>query len=152
MRKYIFFILLSIITSAEAKRWTLNECIDYALANNISLSKKSLQRMTATEDIRLSQADLFPTLTGSTSHNVTYRPWPQSGQESVQNGYVVYSVDKVYYNGSYGLNLNWTIWNGGINKNTVRLNKLTEQKAELDSAITANSIQEQILQLYNYHY
>ena len=148
MRKYIIFILLSIVTTAEAKRWTLNECIDYAIANNISLRKTSLQRMSATEDILQSQANLFPTLNGSTSHNVTYRPWPQNGQESVQNGYVVSSVDKVYYNGSYGVNLNWTVWNGGINKNTVRLNRLTEQQAELDSAITANSIQEQILQLY----
>ena len=148
MRKYIIFILLSIVTTSEAKRWTLNECIDYAIANNISLRKTSLQRMSATEDILQSQANLFPTLNGSTSHNVTYRPWPQNGQESVQNGYVVSSVDKVYYNGSYGVNLNWTVWNGGINKNTVRLNRLTEQQAELDSAITANSIQEQILQLY----
>ena len=148
MRKYIIFILLSIVTTAEAKRWTLNECIDYAIANNISLRKTSLQRMSATEDILQSQANLFPTLNGSTSHNVTYRPWPQNGQESVQNGYVVSSVDKVYYNGSYGVNLNWTVWNGGINKNTVKLNRLTEQQAELDSAITANSIQEQILQLY----
>ncbi len=148
MRKYIIFILLSIVTIAEAKRWTLNECIDYAIANNISLRKTSLKRMSATEDILQSQANLFPTLNGSTSHNVTYRPWPQNGQESVQNGYVVSSVDKVYYNGSYGVNLNWTVWNGGINKNTVRLNRLTEQQAELDSAITANSIQEQILQLY----
>ncbi len=148
MRKYIIFILLSIVTTAEAKRWTLNECIDYAIANNISLRKTSLQRMSATEDILQSQANLFPTLNGSTSHNVTYRPWPLNGQESVQNGYVVSSVDKVYYNGSYGVNLNWTVWNGGINKNTVRLNRLTEQQAELDSAITANSIQEQILQLY----
>ena len=148
MRKYIIFILLSIVTTSEAKRWTLNECIDYAIANNISLRKTSLKRMSATEDILQSQANLFPTLNGSTSHNVTYRPWPQNGQESVQNGYVVSSVDKVYYNGSYGVNLNWTVWNGGINKNTVRLNRLTEQQAELDSAITANSIQEQILQLY----
>ena len=148
MRKYIIFILLSIVTTAEAKRWTLNECIDYAIANNISLRKTSLQRMSATEDILQSQANLFPTLNGSTSHNVTYRPWPQNGQESVQNGYVVSSVDKVYYNGSYGVNANWTVWNGNRNTNTIKLNKLVEQKAAIDSATTANNIQEKIAQLY----
>ena len=148
MRKYILIISLCIFSSANAKRWTLNECIDYALTNNITLRKTSLQRMSAAEDVMQSQAALLPTLNGSTSHNVTYRPWPQNGAASVQNGYVQSSVDKVYYNGSYGLNLNWTVWNGGINTNTIRLNRLTEQRAELDSAITANSIQEQILQLY----
>ena len=148
MRKYILIISLCIFSSANAKRWTLNECIDYALTNNITLRKTSLQRMSAAEDVMQSQAALLPTLNGSTSHNVTYRPWPQNSAASVQNGYVQSSVDKVYYNGSYGLNLNWTVWNGGINTNTIRLNRLTEQRAELDSAITANSIQEQILQLY----
>lgn len=64
------------------------------------------------------------------------------------NGYVESSVDKVSYNGSYGINANWTVWNGNQNHNLVKLNKLSEQKAEVDSAVTANSIQEQIAQLY----
>ena len=58
------------------------------------------------------------------------------------------SVDKVYYNGSYGLNLNWTVWNGNRNRNQLKLDKITAEQAELDSATTANSIQEQIAQLY----
>ena len=47
-----------------------------------------------------------------------------------------------------GVNLNWTIWNGNRNKNLIKLNELTEQQAQADSAIQANSIQEQITQLY----
>ena len=58
------------------------------------------------------------------------------------------SIDKVYYNGSYGVNANWTVWNGNQNRNTVKRNKLLADQAELDSAITANSIQEQIAQFY----
>ena len=57
-------------------------------------------------------------------------------------------MDKVYYNGSYGLNLNWTVWNGNRNRNQLKLEKITAEQAELDSATTANSIQEQIAQLY----
>jgi outer membrane protein len=40
------------------------------------------------------------------------------------------------------------VWNGNRNHNTVKLNAISEKKAELDSAVTANSIQEQIAQLY----
>ena len=93
-------------------------------------------------------AALLPSLDFSTSQNVTYRPWPETGQQTVANGYVQSSVDKVYYNGSYMVNGNWTVWNGGRNTNQVKLNKLTEQQAVLDSAQTANSILEQIAQLY----
>ena len=64
------------------------------------------------------------------------------------NGYVQSSIDKVYYSGSYGVNANWTVWNGNRNRNTIKLNELTAQQAEIDSAITAKTIQERIVQLY----
>ena len=132
----------------ETKKWTLKECIDYALENNIQLKKNSIKKLSSHEDVLQSQAELLPSLNASTSQSVTYRPWPENGSATVANGYVQTSVDKVYYNGSYGVNANWTVWNGGRNTNTIKLNKMTEEMADLDSAITANNIQEQIVQLY----
>ncbi len=132
----------------EKKQWTLKECIDYALQNNISLKKTNIQKKSSHEDLLQSQAALLPSLSASTSHSVAYTPWPETGRATVANGYAVSSVDKVYYNGSYGVNGNWTVWNGGRNTNTVKLNKLTEEQAELDSAEIANQLQEQIAQLY----
>ncbi|MBR4925720.1 MAG: TolC family protein [Prevotella sp.] len=132
----------------ETKKWTLKECIDYALENNIQLKKNSIKKLSSHEDVLQSQADLLPSLSASTSQSVTYRPWPESGSATVANGYVQTSVDKVYYNGSYGVNANWTVWNGGRNTNTIKINKMAEEMAELDSAVTANNIQEQIVQLY----
>lgn len=132
----------------EKKQWTLKECIDYALQNNISLKKTNIQKKSSHEDLLQSQAALLPSLSASTSHSVAYTPWPETGRSTVANGYAVSSVDKVYYNGSYGVNGNWTVWNGGRNTNTVKLNKLTEEQAELDSAEIANQLQEQIAQLY----
>lgn len=132
----------------EKKQWTLKECIDYALQNNISLKKTNIQKKSTHEDLLQSQAALLPSLSASTSHSVAYTPWPETGRSTVANGYAVSSVDKVYYNGSYGVNGNWTVWNGGRNTNTVKLNKLTEEQAELDSAEIANQLQEQIAQLY----
>ena len=131
-----------------ARQWTLKDCIDYALANNISLSKTKLQEYSALEDVKQSQSALLPSLSFSTSQNGTYRPWPEAGKATVDNGYVQSSIDKIYYSGSYSVNGNWTVWNGGRNTNTVKLNKLAAEQARLDSAETANSIQEQIAQLY----
>ena len=132
--------------TANAKEWSLQECIAYALQNNISLQKSSLNRLNAKEDILLSKAQLFPSLSASTNQMANYTPWVESGISS--DGYARSSVDKVYYNGSYGVNANWTVWNGNRNTNTVKLNKLAEQKAAIDSATTANNIQEKIAQLY----
>lgn len=154
MKRNVF--LLALITcfffgnsyAQEKKQWTLKDCIDYALQNNISLKKTNIQKKSSHEDLLQSQAALLPSLSASTSHSVAYTPWPETGRSTVANGYAVSSVDKVYYNGSYGVNGNWTVWNGGRNTNTVKLNKLTEEQAELDSAEIANQLQEQIAQLY----
>lgn len=150
-RKKFFLVaglLLCVVTLAHAKKWTLSECIDYALRNNITIQKSRLQRMSAHEDVLQSQADLLPSLSASTSQNVGYQPFPETGRYTVTNGVVESSVDKVFYNGTYGINMNWTVWNGNRNRNQVKLNELSEQVAELDSAVAAQSIQEQIAQLY----
>lgn len=152
MNKYRAACLTAItvlcFSDVTARQWTLKDCIDYALANNISLRKTKLQEYSALEDVKQSQSALLPSLSFSTSQNGTYRPWPEAGKATVDNGYVQSSIDKIYYSGSYSVNGNWTVWNGGRNTNTVKLNKLAAEQARLDSAETANSIQEQIAQLY----
>lgn len=140
--------LLSLSTECAAKQWSLRDCIDYALANNIQLQKAKIKEYSALEDVKQSQAALLPSLNLSTSHNVNYTPWPQQGRATVADGYVQSSVDKVYYNGSYSLSGNWTVWNGNKNRNNVKLNKVAAEQARLDSATTANNVLEQIAQLY----
>lgn len=142
----LFF--LSVPYVGMAKQWTLQDCINYALQNNITLRKNVLTKLSAHEDVLQSKAALLPSLSANTAQNVNYTPWQASGTATVTNGYVQSSIDKVSYNGSYAVGANWTVWNGGQNTNTVKLNKITEQQAELDSAVTANSIQEQIVQYY----
>lgn len=140
--------LLPAAAQEAARQWTLDECISYAIENNISLRKAGLQRQSAAEDVLQSRAALLPSLDFSTSHSVSYSPWLESGKSTVANGYVESNVDKVFYNGSYSLGASWTVWNGNKNRNTLRLNRLTEQQSAVDSTTTAKSIEEQIIQLY----
>ena len=141
-------LMLTASVSAQTKLWTLQECIDYAMQHNITLQRAKLQQLSAKEDVSQSKAALLPSLNASTSHNLGYRPWQDSGITTVTNGTVNTKVDKASYNGSYGLNASWTVWNGNRNRNQVKLNRLTEEQAELEIQETANSIQEKIAQLY----
>mgnify|MGYP002518362065 CR=1 FL=1 len=141
-------LLLIQPTVAEAREWTLQDCISYALQNNISLQKSRIQHVSALEDVKQSKAELLPSLSASTSQNVSYNPWPETGSYMIAGDKVQTNVDKVYYNGSYSVMGNWTVWNGNRNHNQVKLNKVTADQAALDSAVTANSIQEQITQLF----
>ena len=141
-------LMLTASVTAQAKTWTLQECIEYAMQHNITLQRAKLQQQSAKEDVNQSKAALLPSLNASTSHNLGYRPWQSSGITTVTNGTVNTKVDKTSYNGSYGLNASWTVWNGNRNRNQVKLTRLTEEQAELEIQETANSIQEKIAQLY----
>ena len=123
----IFMLLLPVTT--YSKEWTLQDCINYALQHNISLQKTRLQRLTATEDVKGSQAALLPSLSGVVSQNISYNPWPQSGSYTITGSRVQTQVDKVYYNGSYGINANWTVWN------KADLAQLTAQRAQDEYAV-----------------
>lgn len=140
--------LLSMSTECVARQWSLKDCIDYALANNIQLQKAKLQEYSALEDVKQSQAALLPSLSLSTSQNMSYNPWPEQGSAMIAGNKVQSKVEKVYYNGSYSLSGNWTVWDAGKRQNTVKQNRIAAEQAKLDSATTANSVLEQIAQLY----
>ena len=152
MRKALLFISVMLLTGSVAmaqKQWTLQDCIDYAMANNITLQKSKLQNESATEDLKGAKAALLPTLSASTNQSLGYQPWKDTGMAYVTNGTVNTKVDKTSYNGSYSLSGQWTVWNGNRNINTVKLDQFSEEQAELQAQETANSIQERIAQIYS---
>ena len=142
-----FSLVLLTGNVASAKTWTLQECIDYALANNISLQQSKLKTMQSHEDVLQSRSALFPSVSFSTNQNMNYRPFSES-TFNLTNGSMTSNSNKVSYNGSYGINANWTVWNWNKNRMAIRQNKYTEQMNELSEEQQANTIQEQIAQLY----
>ncbi len=136
------------VMAETPKQWTLKECIDYALTHNIQLQQKKITKSESSEDVKQAKVALFPSLSVSTSQQLGYQPFRNESQNTVTNGYVESSVDKLSYSGSYGVNANWTVWNGNKNTNTIKQQQITEQQADLNAEVTANSIQEKITQLY----
>ncbi len=138
----------SSLTAVAQQKWTLRDCIDYAMQNNITLKQSLLKEQTATETRKQSQAALLPSLNAQTNQNFGYKPWMETGTTTISNGTLDNKVTKSYYSSKYGLSASWTVWNGNQNHNQVKINKLAEEQAELTTLETANSIQEQISRLY----
>lgn len=151
MKKATILLAAAMLTATGAKaqkQWTLEECVSYALEHNITLQKARLNSESALEDVKGARAALLPSLSASTNQSVGYRPWQDYGTTTVTNGLVNTKVEKSYYNGSYGINAQWTVWDGNRNRNTLKLNKLTAEQAQLEAQVSANSIEEKIAQLY----
>ena len=153
MRKNKYWVLssvlfaLSILTVQAQRKWTLRECINYALEHNIQLQQSRLTQLQDEEDIKQRRATLLPSLSFSTNQNASWRPWSQSFV-NLSGGTMTSTNSEVNYNGSYGLNANWTVWNGGRNQKNLEKSKLTAEMAEYAIEESANSIQEQITQYY----
>lgn len=132
----------------EGTVWSLQDCIDYALAHNIQLQQNKLTEQQGEADLEQKQAELFPSLSLSTTQSLNYRPLQKSASNIVTNGIANSSTNKLTENGSYGLNASWTVWDGGANRKNVKAQKVQNQIYSLNTQQTANTIQEQIAQYY----
>lgn len=135
------------VFAQEVKTWTLNDCIRYALEQNIQLQQNRLSLEESKVDVKTAKAALFPSLSFSTGHNMTNRPY-QETSSMVSGTEIISSSNKTSYTGSYGLNAQWTVWNGGQRLNTIKQQKLNKEIAELTVNEQENTLQEEITKLY----
>ena len=150
MRKYVILVFATLMASTVSaqKKWSLQDCMDHAMQNNITLQKARLQQQAAAEEVKGAKGNLLPSVSASANQSLGYRPWQDAGTTTVTNGTVNTKVNKSYHNGSYSLSAQWTVWNGNKNRNNVKLSKLSEKQAELQVSETANNIMERIAQIY----
>lgn len=130
-----------------SKQWTLQACLDYALEQNIQLQQNRISSLESEIDVQTAKAALFPSLSFSSGHSITNRPYQQNSS-TVSGTEIITSNSKTTYSGNYGLSANWTVWDGNKKLNNLKQQKLSNQIADLNVQETENSLQEQIAQLF----
>lgn len=155
MNKKVLTLILVIVTATSTntmaqniKKWSLRQCIDYAMDNNIQLQKSKISENVAETELKQAKAGILPNLSGSMTQSLSYRPFQKNSSNFVNGSITSNSSNKTIQNGSYGINANWTVWNGGINTNSIKSKQKDLEITRLESMQQANSIQEQITQLY----
>lgn len=127
--------------------WTLQDCLDYAMENNITLRQSRITAESSAIDVKTAKAALFPSLFFTTSQSLINRPYQQSGS-TVSGTEILRSEGSTGYTGNYGLNARWTIYSGGANRKTIKQEELNTRISGLDVEAAANSIEESITQIY----
>lgn len=138
---------ISLYAQEHPTVWNLQTCIDYALSENITIRKNRINAESSLVDVKTAKAALFPNLSFSTGQNIVNRPY-QETSSIVSGTEILNSSSKTSYNGNYGLNASWTLYNGNKRLNTIKQEKLNNQMAELDIATSQNEIEESIAQAY----
>ena len=128
-------------------QWDLQSCIDYALQQNISIRRNRINAQSTQVDVKTAKAALFPSLSFSSSQNLVNRPYQESSS-IISGSEVLKSSNKTTYNGNYGLNAQWTVYNGSKRLKTIEQEKLNNRVADLDVATSENDIEQSIAQVY----
>lgn len=134
-------------TACAQQAWTLQDCLDHALKNNIQVQKNRISEERGEVSLWQDKGTLFPSLSFTTGHSVGYRPFTEV-ISVVQGDQVTSTRSNVTYQGTYGLNANVTLWNGGINYKNIKEQELQNRIAALTTEQSELTIQEQIAQLY----
>lgn len=132
----------------QQHRWTLQDCINYATDHSIEILKSKAQTDIATENVKRQKANWLPTLSANSSQSLTYRPFQEGATGFVNGNAMSSSSKKTSYNGSYGINAYWTVFNGNQTNNNIKIAKLQSEESELNTLTSINTIKEQIVQLY----
>ncbi|TDD78604.1 TolC family protein [Flavobacterium caseinilyticum] len=66
---FIFIMLFGLSVQGQSKKWTLEECVKYAIQNNISIKQSELDSKTALIDKKDAFGNFLPSLNASASHS-----------------------------------------------------------------------------------
>lgn len=129
-----FFIFLSnILLSQQVKKtWTLQDCIQYALENNIQLKQQFLNTTVSKIDYRQSIYNMLPDLNGNATHVYNYG-------KTVDMYTNQFATSEVRSNNFY-LSSNITLFNGFQLLNNMRKSQINYKSAKYDLEKAQNDV------------
>ncbi len=111
---------------AQNKKWTLQECVDYAIKNNISIKQSELDLETTKIGKNAALGSFLPNLNANASHS-----WNIGLNQNITTGLLENQTTQFT---SAGLNSNITIYNGLQNQNKLRRANLSVIAAQYQLA------------------
>ena len=115
---FIFFLLLGFTSVAQQKKWTIQECVEYALKNNISIKQSELDIKTANIDKSSAIGNFLPNLNTSISHSWSIGANTNPVTNVRENQTTQYT--------QVGLSSSVTLYNGLQNVNRLRNAKMVK--------------------------
>ena len=147
MQRLLTFLVLIIVNFLFCKNllaqnysnriWDLNNCINYALENNIQVKQKKLSVTSNELDLSKDKSAWLPSLNASVSENLS-----NSKDKTNADSWAASSGT------SFSLTASMPIYQGGTIKNNIRKSQLSVEQANVEVEITQKSIILSIVQAY----
>ena len=105
-------LFLGLLSQAQSKKWTLEECVDYAIKNNISIKQSELDIKSASIEKSAAVGNFLPSFNINGSHS-----WNIGLNQNITTGLLENQTTQFT---SAGINSNVAIYNGMQNQNRLR--------------------------------
>ncbi|MBE0391672.1 outer membrane protein [Flavobacterium sp. 7E] len=113
----VLLFAFSLASNAQDKKWTLEECVKYAVEHNISIKQTALDTQSAQIDKKGALGSFLPSLNASASHS-----WNIGLNQDITTGLLQNQTTQFT---SAGANVGIDIYKGLQNQNTYRRAKLS---------------------------
>ena len=130
---------LTLPVSAQPKQWSLRECCDYAVANNISIKQQENQRRQQEIKLSTSKNSRLPDLSGSVGQNFSF-----GRGLTADNTYSNTNTSST----SFSLGTSVPLFTGFQIPNQIKLDQLDLEAATADLEKAKNDIRMQVAQAY----
>jgi outer membrane protein len=127
----LLFTNLATCGQQATKEWTLRNCIDYALENNIQIKKMQIGVKVDEAVYEQSKAARIPSLNAGASESFTHQQ-PLKGDQSSQES---------SFTGNYSLNSEVTLFNGSKLNNSIAQQAINVKSASLGVKESQNNIE-----------
>ena len=111
------FIFASSLLQAQEKKWTLDDCVRYALQNNISVKQSELDSQLADIDKRSAFGNFLPRVGANTSHS-----WNIGLNQNITTGLLENQTTQFT---AAGVNIGLNLYRGLQNQNELRRSNLS---------------------------
>jgi outer membrane protein len=135
-RIYLILTLFIIVwlqnLTAQEKKWTLEDCINYAVTNNIGLQRQRLLTQSAEVNLLKSKMDLLPSLNAGSDMSIQYG----RSIDPISN---LYTLKQNFSNG-YQLTSSIRLFSGFTAINTIAANKFMLKAGVENEKIARNTL------------
>ncbi len=137
----IGFVFLLVVNLSKAQKiWTLQECVNYALTNNISIKQSEINVELSDATLLQSKTNMIPSVNASASHNYNYG----RSVDPFSNQFTTAGIRS----NSLSLSSNVVLFGGFQLQNTLRQSKLNYMASKFDLEKIRNDISLNVVSAY----
>jgi len=137
---FLLFTLMLFTFSFSQKKWGLQECVDYAYENTLSVKLSKINEKIQEKSVQISKNEWLPSVNGNFNNNLNFGPRldPLTGS----------FFNKLSYSHNFGIDANMILWQKDKQKLDIKKSGINFEAQQWNTESLKNDIALQVVSYY----